>query len=413
MENVYISSVAHHAVLLIFQNTAKMPGPNPNATADSDPLSRAWLTLVTRASYLPGLAVLVDSLYKHGSKHPLIVQYTTDLPEDCIKCLQLLHGLYPLCLPQRVESIPLPDGLEPVAARFADTLTKLRAFQPLTQNELDVLGLPSTPKEICFLDADILIMRNLDDIFDVPRPGSDWVASHHACVCNVDGDPLAPPEYSIENCPFTRVEHPEALEQPVLVPETEAQKKTYALLNSGVFVCTPSQELWQKIQDFFTTNEALVKTFKFPDQNFMEVFFQDKWVPLGWQYNAIKTHRYWHSAAWRDDEVRALHYIIDKPWEVRTGKGDAAGYLGRDGVTHSWWWAAYDQFVEEMARRGDVGRAVVACVSRYADVAFYRKIFLLISFSRTLNPADSAQRRVGGRELLARLGRKTALPVLV
>ena len=327
-------------------------------------LSRAWLTLVTRASYLPGLAVLVDSLYRHDSRHPIIVQYTDDLPPDCIKCLQDLRSIYPLCLPQHVDPIALPNGSEPVAARFADTLTKLRTFQPLAEEDLSALGLPQAPEQICFLDADILILRNPDDIFDVSRPGPGWIASHHACVCNIDGDPLAPPEYGIENCPFTGSKHPEALNPPRLKPRTAGQKKTYALLNSGVFVCTPSQEIWDGIQDILVRNKELIKSFKFPDQNFMEVFFQDKWVPLGWQYNAIKTHRYWHSEAWRDDEVRMLHYIIDKPWERRTAEGEAAGYLGRDGVTHGWWWNAYDRFAEEMSRRGEVAQAAMACITR-------------------------------------------------
>ena len=52
---------------------------------------------------------------------------------------------------------------------------------------------------------------------------------------------------------------------------------------------------------------------------------------MGWQYNALKTMRYWHENLWRDGEVRALHYIVDKPWERRIASDGVAGHLGRDG----------------------------------------------------------------------------------
>lgn len=96
----------------------------------------------------------------------------------------------------------------------------------------------------------------------------------------------------------------------------------------------------------------------------MDVFFKDRWLPLGWQYNAMKTHRYWHSAAWRDDEVVALHYIVDKPWQKRGGQG----YLGRDGVTHSWWWKEFDVWAGDMEGRKEMGekaRNVLEVVKSY------------------------------------------------
>ena len=47
---------------------------------------------------------------------------------------------------------------------------------------------------------------------------------------------------------------------------------------------------------------------------------------------------------WRDDEVCGLHYIVDKPWARRIAQDGVAGHLGRDGVTHGWWWSVWDQW---------------------------------------------------------------------
>lgn len=333
-------------------------------TVRPSPSSRVWITLITRGSYLPGVVLLVHSLYKHGSQYPIIIQYTSALSEDCIDCLQNLAAIYPLCRTQLVQPISLPKDLKPVAGRFDDTLTKLRAFEPMDDSHtLAALQLHQTPEAVCFLDADIMIFKNPDNIFDIPRPGPDWILAHHACVCNVDNDPWAPPEWNVENCPCTPLVHPSALKAPVPQAKTPGQEITYQLLNSGVFVCTPTREVWERIDNFRLTDPR-VATFTFPDQNFMDVFFKDRWLPLGWQYNAMKTHRYWHSAAWRDDEVVALHYIVDKPWQKRGGQG----YLGRDGVTHSWWWKEFDVWAGDMEGRKEMGekaRNVLEVVKSY------------------------------------------------
>ena len=54
--------------------------------------------------------------------------------------------------------------------------------------------------------------------------------------------------------------------------------------------------------------------------------------------------RYWHENIWQDGEVRALHYIVDKPWTKRIATDSVAGHLGRDGVAHGWWWQIWAQW---------------------------------------------------------------------
>jgi inositol 3-alpha-galactosyltransferase len=342
-----------------------MPGPDPNAVP-LEPSSCAWITLITKASYLPGAVLLVHTLDKHHSKHPIIVQYAKSLESDCIQCLKNLNALYPLMHVQLVEGVPLAEGHNPIAKRFDDTLTKLRAFDPMDSpaQSRPEPPLERQPEQVCFLDSDIMIFRNMDDIFTIPRPGPDWIAAHHACICNIDNDPWAPKDWNKDTCPNTPLEHPSALQSPVPSISSEGAKPTDQLLNSGVFVCTPSKELWDRM-DHFRVHDPRVKDFAFPDQNFLDEFFKDHWVSIGWQYNAFKTSRYWHAKSWRDDEVRALHYIVDKPWERRVNEDGTAGYLGLDGVTHCWWWQEYDEWKQWAERRGDEAAEVLACMQKY------------------------------------------------
>lgn len=90
----------------------------------------------------------------------------------------------------------------------------------------------------------------------------------------------------------------------------------------------------------FNTTDKL-KDYQFPDQDFLADFYQDKWCPVSWRFNALKTMRYWHPRIWSDEKLVILHYIVDKPWERQVGPGGIAGHLGRDGETHEWWWNIY------------------------------------------------------------------------
>ena len=121
--------------------------------------------------------------------------------------------------------------------------------------------------------------------------------------------------------------------------------RPYTLLNSGLFVLTPSATLAQSIVDFLHTS-PLVPTFSFPDQDFLAAFFQGRWKPLPWVYNALKTLRAIHKNLWRDEEVRCLHYILpDKPWKTRVRKDDVLDEMKEADL---WWWERFDILFGEL-----------------------------------------------------------------
>lgn len=298
--------------------------------------NRAWVTLLTRESYLPGAVLLAHSLHKQNSKYPLIILYTPTLPKSMLPALARECKLTNASL--RPTSMLQPRGETTlIAERFKDTWTKLRVFELVTY------------ERICFLDADMLVLRNMDEIFDVefPDDGSWWLAASHVCVCNLDNDSWAPADWKKENCAFGGSSHPTALTHPPAARKTG----THSLLNGGLFVFAPSQELWGALLEFLNSS-PLVSGFMFPDQDLLAEFFRGRWLSVGWQYNALKTWRYWHPEFWQDGEVRNLHYIVDKPWARRVGRDGKAGYLGKDGVTHGWWWREFAGWVEERRRGG-------------------------------------------------------------
>jgi len=319
--------------------------------------SRAYCTLITRGSYLAGVIILAHTLSKYTS-NPLIVLYTDSLSPESVRALELevpktnliLRRVDPL-LPRKNIHVHL------IAERFADTWTKLRVFQ---LHETD-----PQYKTICYLDADMIIRGPMDTVFTrAALPTDDWIAANHACVCNLDKDPWAPTDWTSANCAYTPITHPGALSEPT--PVTPASRPTHHLLNSGMFVFRPSASLWSRMLDFFNAT-PLLTGFKFPDQDFLAEFFRHKWVSLGWQYNALKTMRYWHENIWRDEEVVCLHYIVDKPWAKRVGTDGSAGYLGRDGETHTWWWEEYGEWEAARLGGGERAKETLRIVETFVD----------------------------------------------
>ncbi|KAI5799897.1 nucleotide-diphospho-sugar transferase, partial [Geopyxis carbonaria] len=309
--------------------------------AQKRPEARAWLVLLTRPTYLPGVIVLGHSLKKVGSAYPLIVVVTPGLPQYAVDALHTA-GLRT----RVIEPVRPREKVKVVAERFEDTWTKLGVF-----------GLDEYKKAV-LLDGDMMLVRNMDDLFTIPLPGPDWIAANHACVCNLERSEWAPEDWREENCAYTPLSHPSALRHPT--PITPTSPRTHTLLNSGLILFHPSATTFAAMLDFLHTS-PLISTFSFPDQDFLAEFFRGRWMPLGWQYNAIKTMRHWHSAMWRDDEVRNVHYIVDKPWNVR--KGEA----GEDEEVHGWWWDEMEEWIAGMEERGEKGWAAVETMMPFSS----------------------------------------------
>lgn len=132
-----------------------------------------------------------------------------------------------------------------------------------------------------------------------------------------------------DNCAFTR----QHADQERAQVEGEPSSAGIGMLNSGALVIVPSNAAYELIAERMTDSAAM-ETYDFPDQGLLSDVFRDRWVPLPYVYNALKTLRWKnvHAPIWRDDRVKNVHYILSpKPW------GDKPG----DEVdeTHQWWHA--------------------------------------------------------------------------
>ncbi|KAL0951034.1 hypothetical protein HGRIS_007774 [Hohenbuehelia grisea] len=286
----------------------------------------AYVTLLTKASYLAGTLVVEDSLKAVGSKYPLVVMIPPTLPED-VKSVLRKRNIQVV----NIDYLEPEENAHTLAAhdeRFKDTWTKLRAFE-LTAYERVVL-----------MDSDMIVLRNMDELLEMDLP-KDWIAAAHACACNPRKLAHYPADWIPANCAHTAVTGP--TDPPSAI--TTDSPRPYSLLNSGLVVINPSTELADAIKRYLYTSPE-VATFSFPDQDLLAAFFKGKWKPLHWYYNALKTLRVIHKQLWRDEEIRCLHYILhDKPWHSRPGPpgtGDDYEEMSR------WWWEKYEKVAAEL-----------------------------------------------------------------
>ncbi|KAL4247900.1 Nucleotide-diphospho-sugar transferase, partial [Pleurotus pulmonarius] len=218
-----------------------------------------WVTLLTgrEKGYMAGISVLASTLRSVGSEYPLAVMATVDVPQETRTFLKG-RGIVII----DVEYMKLPDGAGHTTqyGRFNDTWTKLRVFD-LHDYERAV-----------FLDSDMIVMRNMDELMQLELP-KDWIAAAHTCACNPYKSYFYPEDCTPATCGHTAVESP-TTPPPEIKPDSP---RAHGLLNSGLVVLTPSQELFTSLSEYFTNYPDFSK---FRDQELLAEYFQGKWKPL-------------------------------------------------------------------------------------------------------------------------------------
>ncbi|WRT63975.1 uncharacterized protein IL334_000902 [Kwoniella shivajii] len=335
---------------------------------------KAWITLITNPSYIPGLLVLQRTL-SSVSAYPLVVMTTPGLSNSSREIIRSF-AIPVIEVPHLSPSEGRHGGFDPSFARFNDAWTKLQVFG-LTQFE-----------KLILIDSDMIFLRGMDELFEYELPGEDWIAASPACVCNPFKISHYPKDWIPSNCSLS-VQNPYSTLDSPPIPPSESTRTSH-LLNSGLVVFHPSQDKMDKLIHHLNTSPS-IPDLKFPDQEVMADVFRGKWKPLPWWCNALKTERAVHKNIWKDEEVRLIHYILDKPWNHRptclaphesthiqlpptpiTPTSSSMTKIARrplpDGLleavkstpsqksltdyddVHAWWWIAYEDLLDEWKR---------------------------------------------------------------
>ncbi|CAG8433372.1 8103_t:CDS:2 [Ambispora gerdemannii] len=291
---------------------------------------KVWATLITKENdYIISAKVLAFSLLCTASKYPLVIMHTKTVSKQSLDELLQFE-----CQLRQVEFLEPPKGVaREIVKGYNETWTKLRAWG-LTEFE-----------RVALLDADMLVMHNMDELLDDDELLKDenWLAASNACTCNPGKNPEYPKTWVPESCVYT--------------PQIESDSnfatiKFVDYFNSGMLVLKPNDDVFARIlKELY--NHPNPDVLIFPDQDFLNEAFKSHWVRLPYIYNALKTLRNCHSNIWNDDQVKNIHYILDKPWRI-TDRDSAEAKSNQAYVLNLWWFKYFDEmkkFEESRSRQ--------------------------------------------------------------
>uniref|UniRef100_A0A2M3Z7E1 glycogenin glucosyltransferase n=1 Tax=Anopheles braziliensis TaxID=58242 RepID=A0A2M3Z7E1_9DIPT len=216
----------------------------------------AWVTLATNDSYSLGALVVAHSLKRVHTVHQLAVLITPGVSEAMRTKLRNVFNL--------VEEVNLLDSKDEAnlallkRPELGITFTKLHCWR-LTQYEKCV-----------FLDADTLVLRNCDELFEREELS-------------------AAPDIGWPDC-----------------------------FNSGVYVYRPSLETFASLLQFAVTNGS----FDGGDQGLLNAYFSDwahtdiqKHLPFVYNTSSVATYSYLPAFKQFGHNTKILHFIgVSKPW---------------------------------------------------------------------------------------------------
>ncbi|KAH7021256.1 nucleotide-diphospho-sugar transferase [Microdochium trichocladiopsis] len=299
--------------------------PTHNLAGEPYSKTKIWTTLLTNRGYFGGLLVLNYSLRKTNSRYLLKVMVTRDVEADTEYMEAFEAAGIPTIVVDKIEPAPRDGKIN------KGTWEKLAPWG-FTEYERVVL-----------LDSDQVILHSIDDMMDVEIP-EGWVASTHACTCNPRKLAHYSKDWVPENCAFTAANQETG--EPAAIVEGKVPENHH-LLNSGTVILQPSKAQYDALMHAMNTDPA-VPTMLFFDQDLLAIVYRNKWKPLPYIYNALKPMRSCHSSLWKDDQVRILHYILDKPWKSR--QFDTQDVIQSQ---HSIWWDVWAEVEKEWTQSKD------------------------------------------------------------
>ncbi len=237
----------------------------PEGTAHSD---RAFVTLVTNADFARGAAALLHSLALTGSTADRVVLHTEAVPGDALEDLRARGA-------RLVETDLLPTS---DAFNEAHAKREIHGRNPFTKGEKPPFHTPLDNfaklrlwqldyARVVFLDADTLVLRPIDRLFDYPE------------FC------AAPNVY-------------EGLDD-------------FHRMNSGVFTARPSEATFAAMLERLDAPGAFWKR---TDQTFLQDFFPG-WHGLPVFDNMLQYAWFNLPELWDWQAIRVLHFQYEKPWQ--------------------------------------------------------------------------------------------------
>lgn len=228
----------------------------------------AFVTLVTNDDFALGALALMRSLARTGTGADRVVMHTGGVSETALTPLANTGARL-----VQVDLLPTSDAFNAAHARKV-----LHGAAPFTKGEKPAFHTPLDNfaklrlwqlnyDRVVFLDADTLVLRPIDRLFDYP-----------------------------EFC---------------AAPNVYENLADFHRLNSGVFTARPSEATFEAMLQRLDQPGAFWRR---TDQTFLQEWFPD-WHGLPVFYNMLQYVWFNMPGLWSWDDIHVLHFQYEKPWQ--------------------------------------------------------------------------------------------------
>ncbi|KAH9320590.1 hypothetical protein KI387_015229 [Taxus chinensis] len=309
---------------------------------------RGYLTfLAGNGDYVKGVVGLAKGLRKARSAYPLVVAMLPDVPEEHRQLLTR-QG----CICREIEPIyPPQNQVQFAMPYYVINYSKLRIWEVLTHFTLHisfenilswfhrvinervisfrfwniVAAQFEEYSKMVYLDADIQVFENIDNLFDMP---DSYFYAVMDCFCEKTWSHT--PQYEIGYC--------QQCPDRVPWPQSEQGDPPALYFNAGMFVFEPSKLTFDSLMNRL----MLTPPTPFAEQDFLNMFFRKVYKPIPLAYNLVLAMLWRHPENVELDKVKVVHYCAagSKPWRY-TGK---EANMQREDIKLlvQKWWDIYD-----------------------------------------------------------------------
>jgi alpha-N-acetylglucosamine transferase len=230
----------------------------------------AWVTYANNPTHIETALSLFKSLQLTNTKY------------DCILMTPYEHIPQALYVNANIQNLKVKQVIaldktlsNHASVRFSACLNKVYVWG-LTEYE-----------KVCWLDGDMIVMKNIDHLFDINFDQSTQMLGASGCSCNHFKNPRLPT--LPHNCPFVN------------------QSNTY--INAGLMLIKPNQQ---------TMHTLLQEDFDQPlaDQDVVNKVFKGSINTLPSTYNYMSHLDLVHPIVDGSD-VHIFHFTYDKPWDTK------------------------------------------------------------------------------------------------
>ncbi|XP_019172910.1 PREDICTED: galactinol synthase 2-like [Ipomoea nil] len=267
--------------------------------------SRAYVTfLAGNGDSVKGVVGLAKGLRKVKAAYPLVVAVLPDVPEEHRRLL-LNQG----CVVREIQPVYPPDNQSHYCMdSYVINYSKLRIWEFVQHSK------------IIYLEGNTQVFVNIDSLFDLP---DGYLYAVMDCFCEESWSHTA--QYKIGYCQ----------QSPDKVQWTQTLGlKPPLYFNTGMFVCEPNLSTWNALFDALKSSPPT----PFAEQDFLNMFFRDVYMPIPNVYNLVLAMLWRHPANVELGRAKVVNYCAagSRPWRY-TGEEENTDREDIKMLVQKWW----------------------------------------------------------------------------